>query len=112
VGDQPHLDAAGGELFQRRRHVVIEAEMLTRRPLRVDFARAGIKLHSGSTHPLDDAPGIPDEDGGVVDMVLLVVENQRRPENRLRETNRIDLDAVPGAETLVALALKRRAWID
>ena len=43
VRDQADLDAAGRQLPQHRRHVVIQEEVLAGRPFRVDLGRAGVE---------------------------------------------------------------------
>ena len=52
--------------------------MPARRPFLVDLARARVEVGTAPSHAFNDAPGVADEDVGVVDMILDIVQDARR----------------------------------
>src|SRR5262245_51374950 len=87
-------------------------KVMRRRPLVVDLRRARIQVRTGTAHLLDDPTRVAHEDIGVVDVLLLGVENHRRSANGMAEANTLNRDPMLRAETLVPLALERRTGID
>ena len=65
-----------------------------------------------AAHVLDDRRGVVNEHVVVVDLLLDVIEDERRSRGRRIELQRIDLDAVRGAGAAIALGLKRRPGKD
>ena len=112
VGDQTDPDAGAGQLPQHIGHVVVQLEVLARRPLGVDLAGACVEVRPAAAHPLDDVLGVGDEDLGVVRHVVGAVEQRRGAGDGAGELRGIDVHPVTRAERLVALAAKRRAGVD
>ena len=112
IGNKPYFDASVREFPQRRRHIVVQEEVVARCPLHVDLVRARIKPRPTSSHTLDDPSRVPDKDLGVVDVVLRLAQSRRRGQHGISESRRIDVDAVTSAKALITDALERRPWID
>jgi len=86
VGDQSDLQPSCREFPEYRRHVVVQEEVLTGRPLVVDLGRALVESRPRAAHLLDDSSRVTDEDVGVIRVVLGSVENRRRDADRLWES--------------------------
>jgi hypothetical protein len=112
VGDQTDPDAGAGQLPQHIRHVIVQLEVLARRPFRIDFAGARVEVRPAAAHLLDDVLRVGDEDLGVVRRLVGAVEQRRGAGHGTGELRGIDVHPVPRAERLVALAAKRRAGVN
>ena len=112
IRDQADGQPALLQRLEHRRHVVVHLEVVVHRPLLVDLARHVDDVGAAAAHLLDDRRGVVDEDVVRVDLLLDLVEDERRCGSRLVELRRIDLDAARGAGAPVSLGLKRRPGID
>src|SRR5205823_4556887 len=112
VRDQPDPDARAGKGSQDLGHLIVELEVLTCRPLRVDLAGARLERGAAAAHLLDDVPRVVDEVAGVVRRVVRSIEQGRRARDGMVELSGIDLHPVPGTECTVSLATEHRTGID
>ena len=115
IRNQPDLHAVGRQLRERRRHIVVQLEVMAARPLRIDFTRARVQ-HAVraplSAHFLDDVTRVGDEELVVVRRALRVVEQGGGARDRRLEFQRIDVDVVPPRKCLITLAAEGRSGID
>src|SRR5678815_2436137 len=112
VRNQSELQSTPRQLPQHGLDIVVEKEVLVLRPLVVDLPRAVGDGWTGSTHLLDDAAGIADEDITVVNRLLRLVQDRRGGTNRVAEARFVNRYPVSRAEARVALTLKRGTGID
>src|SRR3990172_86719 len=67
VGNEPDLEPRSVQAAKDVGHILVQREVLARRPLVIDVARGPLYTRSGSAHHLDDALRVVDEDLRIVD---------------------------------------------
>ena len=81
-------------------------------PLGVNLFGTGIEPVAPATHPFDDRARVAYEDGGIVQLVVLLLEDRGRGAHGIGEPVDIDANPVASAELLVTHALKGRPGIN
>ena len=99
VRDHPEHQPAAGSSSQHRRDIVVHLEVMIGRPLRRRCARAARDdAGAAAAHVLDDRGGVVNEESRIVDLLLDLVEDERRRRDGRVEARRIDVDASWRAE--------------